>query len=118
MTGSEIAALVVAVASTVALCALAVVLVWLLRTVRALTAALEALEQEASATVAQMRAVVDGAREDLDRSDGLLDAAERVAAAAESTSRVTNQALSTPVIKAMALAHGTGRAARRLRRSG
>jgi hypothetical protein len=118
MTGTEVTALVVAVAATLALVGLLVVLVWLLRTVRALTAVVQRLQREADATVADMRHVVEGARTDLDRSEGLLDAAERVAAAAESTSRVTNQALATPVIKAMAVAHGTSRAARRLRRQG
>lgn len=115
MSGTEVTALVVAVASTLALCLLIAVLVWLLRTLRALGAAVEELRSETLATVIEMRSAVRGAQGDLDRADGLLDAAERVAAAAESTSRVTNEALSTPMIKAMALAAGTSQAARRLR---
>lgn len=116
MTGPEVAALVVAVAATITLCVLLTVTVHLLRVVRRVHGVVSELEHEAAATVDEMRATLETARDDLDRATGLLVTAERIAAAAESTSRVTNQALSTPVVKAMAIAHGTGRAARRFRR--
>jgi len=60
--------------------------------------------------------VVEEARHDLDRFDRVLGSAEAISDAVSSSGRVARLALSAPLIKATALATGTGRAARRLRR--
>ena len=49
------------------------------------------------------------------RFDRVLGSAEAISSRVEGASRVTRMALSTPVIKTVALATGTGKAARRLR---
>ena len=117
MSAAEVTALVVAVAATVALCLLVAVVVWLARAVRALNRELEHVRVEVAATVEALEAAVGHAEAEMDRTDGLLDAAERITAAAETRARLTTDALSTPVIKALAIAAGTNRAAQRLKRT-
>ena len=117
MSGAEVAALVVAVAATVALCLLVAVVAWLARAIRALNVEVDHLRRETAATVAALEDAVGHAEAEMDRTDGLLAAAERITAAAEARARLTTDALSTPVIKALALAAGTNRAAQRLRRT-
>lgn len=116
MSAAEVTALVVAVAATVALCLLVGVVVWLARAVRALNREIEHLRVETAATVEALQRAVGRADAEMDRTDGLLDAAERITAAAETRARLTSDVLSTPMIKALALAAGTNRAAQRLRR--
>jgi hypothetical protein len=65
----------------------------------------------------EARDVVEEARSDLQRFDRVLGSAEAISDAVSGAGRVTRIALSTPVIKATALATGTRRAARRLRRN-
>ena len=117
MSGAEVAALVIAVAATVALCLLVAVVVWLARAVRALNVEVDHLRRETAATVDALVAAVGHAEAEMDRTDGLIDAAERITAAAEARARLTTDALSSPIIKALALAAGTNRAAQRLRRT-
>ena len=117
MSGAEVAALVVAVAATVALCLLVAVVVWLARAVRALHVEVDHLRRAPAATVAALGEAVGHAEAEMDRTDGLLDAAERITAAAETRARLTTDALPTPVIKVLALAAGTNRAAQRLKRT-
>ncbi|MCB9371291.1 MAG: hypothetical protein H6518_00720 [Microthrixaceae bacterium] len=118
MSAAEVTALVVAIAATVALCLLVGVVVWLARSVRALNREVEHLARESRATVEALEAAVGHAEAEMGRTDGLLDAAERITAAAEQRARLTTDALSGPMIKALALAAGTNRAAQRLRRTG
>lgn len=117
MSAAEVTALVVAVAATTALCLLVAVVVWLARAVRALNRELEHLRREVLVTVEALDAAVGHAEAEMDRTDGLLDAAERITAAAEARARLTTDALSTPMIKALAIAAGTNRAAQRLKRT-
>ena len=117
MSGAEVTALVVAVACTLALCVLAAAVAWLARAVRVLNAEVDNLRRETQATVVALQEAVGHADAELDRTDGLLAAAERVTAAAETRARLATDAFSTPVIKALALAAGTSRAAQRLRKT-
>lgn len=117
MEGDDAAAVVVAVASGVAV----VVLVWaavsLARAVSELRRAVDDLRREALPVVADLRSTVSAAEAGLERVDTLLGTAESVTATVDSASRLAYLALSNPVIKALAFASGTGRAARRLRRA-
>jgi hypothetical protein len=67
-------------------------------------------------SVIEARESVAEARDDLDRFDRVLGSAEAISDAVAEGSRITRVALSAPVIKTVALASGTSRAARRLRR--
>ncbi len=124
MTAGELAVLLAAVLCSIGFAALIVVLVRVLDGVRALRGEIEALRAETRPLLAEMRAsaeqtrvAVDEARADLVRFDRVLGSAEAISGVMSGTGRVTRAAFSAPVIKATALAAGTGRAARRLRRS-
>ena len=69
-----------------------------------------------STTVEAQRTIAD-ARDDLERFDRVLGSAEAISDAVSGGGRVARVALSTPVIKTAALATGTSRAVRRLRRT-
>lgn len=116
MSTADFAAVVVTVLCALAVAALAVVLVSAVATLRQVRAALADLQLRTTDLVAELEHVVTEARDDLDRVDELVGTAEGISAAVNQTSRLTQAALSTPVIKTVAFASGTQRAARRLRR--
>ena len=103
----------------VAVLALAVVLTVLcgqvLAAARRLTAAADAFEQEAVPAVVEFRGLVEAAADDLEQLDQVVEVAGAIGARVDSATDLTYRALTTPVIKGVALASGTRRAARRLR---
>jgi hypothetical protein len=115
MEVGDAAALVIAAASTFAVALLLWAVVALTSATRQLRAAARQLTDEAVPAVVQARRTLHAAEGDLDRMDDLLTAAEALSTTVESASRLAYDAFSTPVIKAMALANGTGKAAKRLR---
>ncbi len=63
-----------------------------------------------------MSDTVHAANYELDRVDDLLGTAESIGGTVDSASRLAYLAFSNPVIKGLAVASGTGRAARSFRR--
>lgn len=123
MTAGELAIVLAAVLLTIGFAALVVVLMRVLDTLRTLRGELADLRHETRPLLAELRAstdeardAVEEARQDLDRFDRVLGSAEAISGAVAGTGRVARLALSAPLIKATALATGTTRAARRLRR--
>lgn len=123
MTAGELAVLMAAVLCCIGFAALVVVLMRVLDSLKALRAEVESLRaetrpllQELRVTTLDTRAVVEEARDDLDRFDRVLGSAEAISGAVAGGSRVARAALSTPVIKTVAIGTGTKRAVRRLRR--
>lgn len=123
MTAGELAVVLAAVLCCLGFAALIVVLVRVLDALKQVRSEVTAMREETVPLMAELRAsteqarsVVAGARQDLDRFDRVIGSAEAVSGAVANTSRVTRAALSTPVIKTAALATGTSRAVRRLRR--
>ena len=119
MTGGELALVVAVVLCAIAFAALVLVLARVLQALRALDAGVADIRRAVADTaplVFELRASVDHARVDLDRFDAVLGSAEAISTHVEGASRVARAALSRPVIKTVALASGTQRAARRLRR--
>jgi len=114
---SDAAAVVVAVASGIAVLVLLWAVVALTRTLRKLSASLDEVQREALPAVLELRGTVKRADAELDRVDSLLGTAETISATVDSASRLAYLAFSNPVIKGLAFASGTGRAARRLRRN-
>jgi hypothetical protein len=98
--------------------ALIVVLVRVLDALRSLRTEVDSLRAETQPLLAELRSSVEEARDDLQRFDRVLGSAEAISANVQGASRVARVALSAPVIKTVALASGTSRAARRLRRRG
>jgi hypothetical protein len=115
MTATDLAALIVTVASVVAVTLLVFGLITIQRTLRELRLAIEQLREETVPVVAELGEAVRTANMELERMDTLLGTAQSISGAVDSASRLAYQAFSNPVIKALALASGTGRAARTFR---
>ncbi len=115
MSGSEVAALVVAVAATVALAGLLAVVVALLRAVRELRVTVTALRIESQAVVEELHEAVRGTNAELERIDNVLHAAESVTETLDSASRLAYLTVGSPVVKGLAAATGANQAYRRFR---
>jgi len=124
MTAGDLAVLLAAVLCTIGFAALVVVLMRVLDTLRDLRREVATLRAETGPLLADLResaldarVVMDEARDDLERFDRVLGSAEAISdAVGVGGRRIYRAALSAPVIKATALATGTSRAARRMRR--
>ena len=117
MTAGHLALVVATVLCALGFAALCVALVRVLDALRGVQRELADLRAETRPLLAALRASVDDARDDLERFDRVLGSAEAISANVEGASRVARAALSAPIIKTVALASGTRRAARRLRRA-
>jgi predicted HAD superfamily Cof-like phosphohydrolase len=115
MSGSEVAALVVAVTSGIALTILAFVVAHLLRTVKALQATVEALRTESLALVEELHEAVRSANQERERVDNLLRSAESLTDTADAATRLAYLTVGSPVVKGLALATGANQAYRRFR---
>jgi hypothetical protein len=116
VSAGELVVVVAAVLCAIGFAALAVVLWRVLQAMGELRRELTRLRQDTEPLLEELQAAVDDARDELDRFDRLLGSAEAISSHVNGASRVTRMALSTPVIKTVALASGTSRAASRLRR--
>lgn len=110
------AAVVVAVATAVLVIGLLIALTALTKTLRLLRTTVDELRLSALPLVADARATVAQASQELERVDTLLGSAESITATVDSASRLAYLAFSNPVIKLLAFGSGTARATRRLRR--
>ena len=117
MSIGEGAAVVVAVASVVAVVVLVVVARSALRTLATVRTTADDLHRESMTVVVDLQRAAKHANTELDRADGLITTAESVGATVDSFSRLLYLVISNPLIKAMAFAAGTGRAAQALRRA-
>jgi hypothetical protein len=123
MTAGELAIVIAAVLCCLGFAALTVVLVRVLDALKMLRHDVSTMRAEVQPLLTELRsstvdakATIDAARNDLDRFDRVLGSAEAISDAVSGTGRITRAAFSTPVIKTAALASGTSRAVRRLRR--
>lgn len=115
LTAGDLAAVVAAVVSLAAVVAMAVVLVLLVRTVREARAELATFRERSAQLLEHLESVVAEAGDNLERVDDLIGSAEALAATVDGVSRVGYLTMGMPVIKTVALAKGTSRAARRMR---
>ena len=116
MSATDLAAVIVAACSVVAVVLLAVALVALVRTLRAMRAVAHLLRTETVPLLDDLRGTVDTANDEIERLDRLVTTAESVTGTVDSASRLAYIAMANPVIKGVAFASGTAKAARRLRR--
>lgn len=123
MSATDLAILIAVLLCVMGFTALVIVLFRLLQSLRELRGELavwrahtEPLLAEIRESTLDARDAVEDARRDLDRFDRVLGSAEAISGAVAGGGRVARTALSTPVIKAAAIATGTSRAARRLSR--
>lgn len=118
MSAGDLAAVVVSVLALVAAGALVAVLVGVLGTLRRLRVAIDTLHDETLPLVDELSAAVHAATEEIGRVEQLVGTAEAITARVDGASRLATAALSRPVIKTVAVATGTSRAAKRLRKGG
>jgi len=116
MSASDLAAVIVAIASVVAVVLLIFAVVAVNRTLQAMRMSIEELRRETLPVVDELHRTVITANAELDRLDGLIESASSVTATVDSASHLAYLAFSNPLIKAIAFAAGTSRAARALRR--
>ncbi|MCU1500686.1 MAG: hypothetical protein JWM12_40 [Ilumatobacteraceae bacterium] len=124
MSAGDLAIVIAAVLCCLGFAALIVVLVRVLDALRAMRHEVSSLRlqtqpllDELRLTTVEAQATMQEARDDLERFDRVLGSAEAISSVVGGSSRIARAALSTPVIKTAALATGTSRAVRRLRRT-
>jgi len=116
MSATDLAAVIVAISSVVAVVLLVLVLVSISRTLTTLRLTIEEMRRETTPVLVELQRTVTVANTELEKLDGLLDSAAGVTATVDSASHLAYLAFSNPVIKAMAVATGTAKAAKALRR--
>ena len=117
LSATDVAAIIVAIASVVAVVLLVFAVLSITRTLAALRLTIEQFRRETLPVVDEVHRTVTTANAELARMNGLLDSAESISSTVDSASHLAYLALSNPLIKAMAFGAGTARAARALRRS-
>jgi hypothetical protein len=115
MSATDLAAVIVATCSVAAVVLLAVATAGLLRTLKALRDVAALLRTETVPVLEDLRDTVDAANHEIVRLDRLVTTAESVTGTVDSASRLAYIAMANPVIKGVAFASGTAKAARRLR---
>ncbi len=123
MSAADLALFLAVVLLVVGFAALTLTLVRVKDALRDLRRELEVWRSDITPLVVELRdstqdarsAMVE-AREDLGRFDKVLGSAESISGAVQGTARMTRMAFATPVIKVVALASGTSRAARTWRK--
>jgi hypothetical protein len=100
----------------VAVVLLGVALTSITKTLKEVRLAVALLRTEAVPVVTELGATVRNANGELERVGSLLGTAESIGGTVDSASRLAYLAFSNPVIKVLAVASGTSRAARSLRR--
>jgi len=116
LSAADLAAVIVAIASVVAVVLLVFVVVAVNRTLAALRLSIEQLRRETLPVVDELHRTVVTANAELERLDVFLDSATSVSATVDSASHLAYLAFSNPLIKVMALATGTAKAAKALKR--
>lgn len=117
MSATDLAALIVAIASVVAVVLLGLALASITKTLRAVRDVVELLRTETVPVMTDLGDTVRNASVEIERLGGVLGTAESIGGTVDSASRLAYLAFSNPVIKTMAVASGTSRAARRFRRT-
>ena len=116
LTTGDLAAIIVAIASVVAVVLLIFVVVAVNRTLGELRLSIEQVRRETLPVVDELHRTVTTANAELQRLDVFLDSATSVTATVDSASHLAYLAFSNPLIKVMALATGTAKAAKALRK--
>ena len=116
MSAGEIAAVAGTVAMGIVTLGLLVALAAAVRTLGAMRAAVDDVRRATIPLLTDLHSAVRKADADLGRVEGLLGTAESISGTVDSASRLAYTAFSSPLVKMIALASGTSRAVRRLRR--
>lgn len=115
MTALDLLTVLCAVAALGAAVTLSLLSARVLRAAHDLESATAAFEAAATPAVEELRAAATRAVDEVERMDDLLELASSIGRRVDNATEVTYRALTSPVIKGVALASGTRRAATRLR---
>ena len=110
------AALIAAIVWAVLVVFLSLVFVNLFRVLESTKMMIDDLRKETVPLLHEVAGTVSGVNRELDRVDGMLESAGKIAKNAERISSVVEQAVSSPLIKVAAFGAGASRAVRRLRK--
>ena len=89
----------------------------LVRVLEAARMVIESVRQETVPLLSEVTTTVRSFNKELERVDGLMESAGRIAQSAERLSAIVEQTVSSPLIKVVAVGAGMSRAYRRLRKS-
>lgn len=112
-----IAAIVAAVAWAVLVLALFVVMMNVFRLLESTKTLVDGLRDETVPLLRELRVTVKSVNQELERVDGLMETAGRMAKSAERIGGVVEQTISSPLIKIASFGAGASRAVRKLRGS-
>ena len=118
MTATELAAVIVAISSVALVVLLAVLLVAVTRTLAEVRVSVEEVRRQALPLIDDASRTVATANAELVKVDELVDSAQSISGTVDAASHLFYLAFSNPIIKAMALATGTAKAGRALRKRG
>jgi hypothetical protein len=96
---------------------LALVMVNLFRVLEATKMLIDGIRQETVPLLGEVRTTVSSVNKELERADGVMESAGKIAKSAERLVGVVEQTVTSPLIKIMAVGAGASRAVRRLRRT-
>lgn len=116
MSATELAAVIVVMASVVVVVLLALALASIQSTLREVREAVELLRAETAPLLDELDRVARDANAEMERVDVVLRRADSISGAVDGASRLAYLAFSNPVIKTISIASGTGQALRALRR--
>lgn len=114
MTAGDLAAVVVVLLAFGAFVVLLFALQSLIHSLRALRRSLDTLHDETVPLLRELRATVRDAGAEVDRVDGLLDAAESISNTVDSATRLSYLAFRAPLLRVVAFFKGVGRFVGRL----
>ena len=118
MSAGDLAAVIVAISSVALVVLLAVLLVSVTRTLAEVKVTIEELRRQALPLIDDASRTVASANAELVKVDELVDSASAISGTLDAVSHLFYLAFSNPIIKAMAIATGTAKAGRALRRRG
>ena len=118
MSAGDLAAVIVAISSIALVVLLAVLLVHVTRTLAEVKVTVEELRRRALPLIDDASRTVANANAELAKVDELVDSAGSISSTLDAGSHLFYLAFSNPIIKAMAIATGTAKAGRALRRRG
>lgn len=95
---------------------LALVMVNLFRVLESTKMLIDGIRQETVPLLGEVRTTVSSVNKELERADGVMESAGKIAKSAERLAGVVEQTVTSPLIKIMAFGAGAARAVRRLRR--
>jgi uncharacterized protein YoxC len=95
---------------------LALVMVNVFRVLESTKMLIDGIRQETVPLLGEVRTTVSSVNKELERADGLMESAGKIAKSAERLAGVVEQTVASPLIKIMAFGAGASRAMRRLRK--